>query len=90
MVYYLVCLLCGIGVRLFPAWSAPVTLVESTVNITALVISVLTTLYTFDVENPSRPFVTLPQLVIDFMISGTAALVAWYQSLYALPGLRPR
>jgi len=90
MVYYLACLLCGMVVRLLPAWSAPVTLAESTVNITALMISVLTPLYTFDVEHPSRPLVAFPQLVINFMISGTAALVAWYQSLYALPGLRPR
>ena len=90
MVYYLVCLLCGMLVRLLPAWSAPVTLVESTVNITALMISVLTPLYTFDVENPSQSFVAFPQLVINFMISGTAALLAWYQSLCALPTLRPR
>ena len=90
MVYYLACLLCGMVVRLLPAWSAPVTLAESTVNITALMISVLTPLYTFDVENPSQPFVMLHQLVINFMISGTAAVAAWYQSLYALPGLRTR
>jgi hypothetical protein len=90
MVYYLVCLLCGMVVRLLPAWSAPVTLAESTVNITALIISVLTPLYTFDVENPSRLLVAFPQLVINFMISGTAALVTWYQSLYSLPCQRPR
>ncbi|MBI3356127.1 MAG: hypothetical protein HY038_05050 [Nitrospirae bacterium] len=92
MVYYLVCLLCGMVVRLLPAWSAPVTLAESSVNITitALMISVPTPLSTFDVENPSRPPVAFPQLAINFMISGTAALVTWYQCLYALPGLRPR
>jgi hypothetical protein len=77
-------------VRLFPAWSAPVTLAESTVNITALLLSVLAPLYTFDVENPSQPFVVFPQLVVNFMISGTAAVAAWYQSLYALPSLRSR
>jgi hypothetical protein len=90
MVYYLVCFLCGIVVRLFPAWSAPVTLAESTVNITALLLSVLAPLYTFDAEHPSQPFVVFPQLVVNFMISGTAAVAAWYQSLHALPGLRPR
>jgi hypothetical protein len=88
MVYYLGCLLCGLVVRLLPAWSAPVTLAESSINITALMISVLAPLYTFDVEHPSQPFVAFPQLVINFIVSGTAALVAWYQSFYALPTLR--
>jgi hypothetical protein len=90
MAYYLACLLCGMVVRLLPTWSAPVTLAESTVNITALMISVLVPLFTFDVENPSPSFVAFPQLAINFMISGTAAILAWYQSLYALPILRPR
>jgi hypothetical protein len=90
MVYYLACLLCGLVVRLFPAWSAPVTLAESTVNITTLMLSVLTPLYAFDAENPSRLLVAFPKLVINFMISGTAAALAWYQSLHALPGLHSR
>ncbi len=90
MIYYLACLLFGLVIRLFPAWSAPVTLAESTINITALTISVLTPLYTFDVEDPSGPLIAFPQLAINFMISGTAAVLAWYQSLYAIPGLRSR
>ena len=90
MIYYLACLLSGLVVRLFPAWSAPVTLAESTINLTALMISVLTPLYTFDVEDPSASLIAFPQLAINFMISGTAAMLAWYQSLYAIPGLRPR
>jgi hypothetical protein len=77
-------------VRLFPTWSAPVTLAEGTVNITALLLSVLAPLYTFDVESPAGQLAAFPQLMINFMISGTAAVAAWYQSLYALPGLRPR
>ena len=90
MTYYLACLLFGLVIRLFPAWSAPVTLAESTLNITALMISVLTPLYTFDIENPSGSLTAFPQLAINFMISGTAAVLAWYQSLYAIPGLRSR
>jgi hypothetical protein len=90
MIYYLACLLSGLVVRLFPAWSAPVTLAESTINLTALMISVLTPLYTFDVEDPSESLIAFPQLAINFMISGTAAILAWYQSLYAIPGLRFR
>ncbi|MBH0188453.1 MAG: hypothetical protein HP493_06250 [Nitrospira sp.] len=50
----------------------------------------MTPLYTFDVDDPSGPLIALPQLAINFMISGTAAMLAWYQSLYAIPGLRPR
>jgi hypothetical protein len=53
-------------------------------------ISVLTPLYTFDVEDPSESLIAFPQLAINFMISGTAAILAWYQSLYAIPGLRFR
>ncbi|MBH0177715.1 MAG: hypothetical protein HP491_07560 [Nitrospira sp.] len=90
MIYYLACLLSGVVIRLFPAWSAPVTLAESTINLTALMISVMTPLYTFDVDDPSGPLIALPQLAINFMISGTAAMLAWYQSLYAIPGLRSR
>lgn len=90
MIYYLACLLSGVVIRLFPAWSAPVTLAESTINLTALMISVMTPLYTFNFDDPSGPPIALPQLAINFMISGTAAMLAWYQSLYAIPGLRPR
>ncbi|MBH0181499.1 MAG: hypothetical protein HP490_07460, partial [Nitrospira sp.] len=62
MIYYLACLLSGVVIRLFPAWSAPVTLAESTINLTALMISVMTPLYTFDVDDPSGPLIALPQL----------------------------
>jgi len=89
-VYYTVCFLCGMVIRLLPSWSVPVTLAESTINVTALLISTLSPLYTFDVESPSPSLISIPQLVINFMISGTAALIAWYQSLYALPILHPR
>jgi hypothetical protein len=90
MGYYLACLFCGMAIRLFPSWSVPVTLAESTMNVTALMISVLTPLYTFDVESPSPSLVSFPHLVMNFMISGAAGVIAWYQSLYALPTLRPR
>ncbi len=90
MAYYVVCLLCGVVIRLWPAWSAPVTLVESTVNITALMISVLAPLYLFDVGTGVGLPINFSQLVINFMISGSAVLIAWYQSLHALPALRFR
>jgi len=83
--YYVVCLLCGVVIRLWPAWSASVTLVESTINITALMISALAPLYPFDVGTGVGLPVDLSQLAINFMISGTAVLIAWYQSLHALP-----
>jgi hypothetical protein len=88
VVYYVVCSICGVIVRLFPAWSAPVTLVESTVNITALTISILTPLYTFDIESPHAALAPFPNIVLNFLIAGTAAMVTFYQSLYSLPGLR--
>ncbi len=85
-VYYLVATLCGVLLRLFPTWSAPVTLAESTINVTALMISVLSPLYTFDVEQGIGPSTGLVPLVINFLIAGTAGTLAFYQSLYSLTG----
>lgn len=90
MAYNVVCLLCGVVIRPWPAWSAPVTLVESTINITALMISVLAPLYLFDVGTGLGLPISFSQLTINFIISGTAVLIAWYQSLHTLPALRFR
>ncbi len=89
-VYYVAATLCGVLLRMFPAWSAPVTLAESTVNVSALMISVLSPLYTFDVEQGIGPSTGLVPLVINFLVAGTAGTVAFYQSLYALPGHRQK
>lgn len=88
-VYYVVATLCGVLLRAFPAWSAPVTLAESTVNVSALMISVLSPLYTFDVEQGIGPSNGLVPLVMNFLIAGTAGTLAFYQSLSALSAPRP-
>lgn len=89
-VYYFVATLCGVLLRLFPTWSAPVTLAESTVNVAALMISVLSPLYTFDIEQGIGPSTGLVPLVTNFLIAGTAGTLAFYQSLYAIPSYRQK
>lgn len=86
--YYALCVICALVVRLAPPWSAPVTLAESTVNIVMLILSVLMPLYTFDEETAPALSAAYPQIVANFLIAGTAATVAFYQSLYALPRTR--
>jgi len=88
--YYALCVGCALALRLAPAWSAPVTLAESALNITLLILSVLMPLYTFDPENATDLHATYPKVVANFLISGAAGTVAFYQSLYALPGDRGR
>lgn len=82
--YYAACLGCGLLARLWPALAGPVTLAESAVNVTSLMLSVLTPLYTFDLEAPDPRLASYPEIVANFLISGSAATVAFYQSLYGM------
>lgn len=88
--YYAVCGLCGFVVWRWPAWAAPVTLLESSVNVTVLCASVLAPGWGLA---PEAAAATLPQLLINFAIAGSAGTLAFYQSLWSLPGTprrRPR
>lgn len=86
VVYYLICLFCGLASRLRPAWSAPVTLVESTINLTTLMIALLSPYYVFALRGHPEALLVSPGLVVNFVIAGSAGVVAFYQSLWALPG----
>jgi hypothetical protein len=81
--YYAACGLCGWVTWRAPAWSAPVTLLESSVNVTVLCASLLAPGWGIASENAAA---SLPQLVVNFMISGSAGTLAFYQSLARLPG----
>lgn len=81
--YYVACALCGWVAWRAPAWAAPVTLLESSVNVTVLCASVLAPGWGLAPEDAAA---SLPQLAINFLISGTAGTLAFYQSLWSLPG----
>lgn len=81
--YYAACGLCGWVTWRAPAWSAPVTLLESSVNVTVLCASLLAPAWGIAPEGAAA---SLPQLVINFMISGSAGTLAFYQSMWSLPG----
>ncbi len=85
--YYAACLGCGLLAHFWPALAGPVTLAESVVNVTSLMLSVLTPLYSLDIEAPDARLASYPETVANFLISGSAATVAFYQSLH---GLRTR
>jgi hypothetical protein len=85
--YYAACLGCGLLAHLWPALAGPVTLAESAINVTSLILSVLTPLYTFDIDVPDTRLASYPEIVANFLISGSAATVAFYQSLH---GMRTR
>jgi hypothetical protein len=78
--YYAACGLCWLVTWKAPAWSALVTLLESSVNVTALCASVLAPGWGLAPEH----LASLPQLVINFGISGGAGTLAFYQALAGL------
>ena len=82
--YYAACGLCFVVTWRAPAWSAPVTLLESSVNVTVLCASVLFAPYLGNA--PLEAPVNLAQLALNFAISGTAGTLAFYQSIGRLPG----
>lgn len=84
--YYAACGLCGWVAWRAPAWSAPVTLLESSVNVTVLCASVLAPGWGVAPEGAAA---SLPQLLLNFAISGSAGTLAFYQSLSRLPGTGP-
>lgn len=83
-VYYAACGACWWMVWRFPAWSAPVTLLESSVNVTVLCAAVLFAPWLTVEGSPAAP-PRLDQLVLNFAIAGTAGTLAFYQSMSRLP-----
>jgi hypothetical protein len=83
--YYVLCGACGWVAWRWPAWAAPVTLLESSVNVTVLCASVLAPGWGLAPEGAPAG---LPQLLINFAIAGSAGTLAFYQSLWSLSGAR--
>ncbi len=86
--YYGVCAFCWWIARFAPAWSGPVTLLESSVNVGTLIVSVLAPYYVFALQGAPEHLASLPELILNFLVSGSAGVVAFYQSLYGWTGLR--
>ena len=84
--YYAACGLCGWVTWRAPAWSAPVTLLESSVNVTVLCASVLLAPWLAVEGSPAAP-PSFEQLLANFAIAGTAGTLAFYQALQRLTGL---
>jgi hypothetical protein len=82
--YYAACGACWWVVWRFPAWSAPVTLLESSVNLTVLCAAVLFAPWLAFEGSPAAP-PSFRQLLANFAIAGTAGTLAFYQALWRLP-----
>jgi hypothetical protein len=79
--YYAACGVCWWITWRAPAWSAAVTLVESSVNVTLLCATVLFAPFLGALHGAAEPLASLPQLVLNFLIAGSAGTLAFYQSL---------
>jgi hypothetical protein len=78
--YYGVCGVCWWVVWRFPAWSGPVTLLESSVNLTVLCAAVLFAPWLAFEGSPAAP-PSLAQLAANFLIAGSAGTLAFYQAM---------
>ena len=86
VVYYAVCFACGVVSRARPRWSGPVAVVESTLNAATLVFSVLAPYYQAALDGNVQRLASYPELVVNFVLAGSVATLAFYQALYGLPG----
>lgn len=77
--YYTVCMAAAFGIRLAPSRSAVITVIESAVNLLALILGVLAPLYQFpallDGRGPLPPLMT-PARLVNFLLAGSAAILA--------------
>ena len=87
--YYGLCLLCAVFIHYRPEWAAPVTLLDSSLNVGVLILSVFVAYYGMvdTIEGP-EPFVNPinGRFMLNFLISGGVGTVVFYQSLYAVGG----
>jgi hypothetical protein len=85
--YYGACLLCAVVIHYQPTWGVPITLLESSLNVGVLVLSVFVAYYGMvdTIEGP-EPFINPidGRFMLNFVISGGAGAVVFYQSLHAL------
>jgi hypothetical protein len=84
--YYVACGACGWVVWRFPAWSAPVTLIESSVNLTVLCAAVLFAPWLALEGSPAAP-PSFGALLANFAIAGSAGTLAFHQSMSRLPDI---
>lgn len=83
--YYGVCLLC-LGLMLWrPAWTVLVAAFESIITLSALIIGMgmRTLLVSEQMLETGSGIVTVPE-IINFLISGGAAYVAWFRGMREL------
>lgn len=87
LAYYGVCLACLIAIIVRPGWTIPVSALESLATMVALILSFGVRVMAIDdaVLEGSEPVVTT-QEVLNFLISGVAAWLAWTRSIAALSG----
>lgn len=91
-VYYLVCIICFVLIWKRPAWAALIAVVESTLNVSALILDMgfrVMTLTEAAIEG-GRPPVTGEE-IINFLIAGSVAYYGlWVRSRAATQELRER
>ena len=85
--YYVACLLCGVAIHYRPRMSVPITLVESSLNVGILIISLFLAYYGMidTIEGPgefNNPITG--RFMVNFFMAGGAGTLAFYQSLHAL------
>lgn len=82
--YYAACTGCALIIHLRPRWAAAVTLAESTVNVGALIVSMMAAylgaIATVGAAGGPPPVLDL-ELVANFVIAGGVGAGAFYQSL---------
>ncbi len=91
LAYYAVCVACFVAIVLKPGWTLAVSAVESLATMVALILSFWMQILPVDgaLLEPGAPVVTIEQ-VINFVISGFAAWLAWTRSMTALTGRQMR
>ena len=87
--YYVACIACAGVLHLRPTWSGLVTLGESTLNLTTLILSIFLPYYAL-IESVSRGEILAgnpitPNLILNFVIAGSAAVAAFH---WRLAGVR--
>lgn len=88
--YYAVLLACGALVRARPGWSAPITLIESSLSLTTMALAVLAPYYVFALELRQAPGVDPVSLVFNFLLCGSVAVLAFQKALSSISGSAPR
>ena len=85
VLYYLVCGACAVALWRRPRWTPAIGLVEGTVTITLLILGVMVPIVTLpstlETGDPSLVAASLPEAVVNLLLSG----LVWLASLYRNP-----